>query len=205
MEPTRILMGGHPVTLHPPVKHLKGYSVRMEGEGGESEDRVFKSRALAEDWFSVAVTGRSTVKPVWSDTEFQGHAKGSKLEVTDVAGAYRSRKRVSVNLRSVAEVLDEYGLNPFEEIAKALTKTKPVTDRNGDPVLDPDTMMQMHEPVLDEGTRAKVALELAQYVKPKLKSIEMKVEDARQMSEDEVDAKIAKLMARAAARKDGGK
>ena len=205
-------MGGGEITLHPPVKDLKdGWVVVATDDEGGRERKKFLSEKLAHAWFEGAVSGK-----VIKDIKF-GPGKLNDGRTAAVAASNMvltgsesrmsnaTQNKAGINLRSVAEVLDAHGLNPFEEVAKIMAKTRPVMDRNGDPVIDPDTLMPMHEHVLDDQTRARVALELGQYIKPKLKSIEMKVEDSRQMSEDEVEAKIARLMAKAAARRDGSK
>lgn len=66
----------------------------------------------------------------------------------------RSRKPVGINLRKVAEVLSEEGLDPTVEIVRIL--------RSGE--LDPDVA-------------ARVQLELLQYCQPKLKAIEVTGKD----------------------------
>lgn len=70
----------------------------------------------------------------------------------------RSSKRPGrINLRAVAEVLSERGLDPTDEIVTILE----ARDDKGRYMLDADT-------------RARIQLELLQYVQPKLKSIEIK-------------------------------
>lgn len=64
-----------------------------------------------------------------------------------IKGNTKGRQGKGINLRKVAEVLEEHGLDPTEEIVKVL-------------------------PDLDESLKAKVLLELLNYCQPKLKAIE---------------------------------
>lgn len=99
-----------------------------------------------------------------------------------------------MNLRGVVEVLQEFGLDPTAEIAKVLTGSKPLLDRSGEPVLDKLGQPQ-YVPLIDIDMKAKILLELQQYVHPKLKSVEVTVKK-QELSEDQVDARIAALQAK---------
>jgi hypothetical protein len=84
---------------------------------------------------------------------------------TDKTKRYLDKSRSSrtpgrINLKAVAEVLEEHGLNPTEEIVKLL---RPIGD-------DGEVLPSK----LDPDTRARVLLELQQYTAPKLKSVEIK-------------------------------
>lgn len=96
------------------------------------------------------------------------------------------------NLRAVVDVLTAEGLDPTAEIAKILKAQKPVMHRNGTPALDADGEPLM-EPVLDGDTRAKVLLELQQYVHPKLKAVEVKMTGPT-MSDEQIDARLKHLL-----------
>lgn len=100
------------------------------------------------------------------------------------------------NLKGVMEVLAEHGLDPTAEIAAILMARKPVTKRDGTPVYDPETLQPLTEPALDIDLRAKVLLELQQYVHPKLKSIEHTVKPS-ELTETQVEARLAALLERA--------
>jgi hypothetical protein len=87
---------------------------------------------------------------------------------------------VAINLRAVAEVCLAAGLNPAERIVEAL---------NGNE--------------LDAGLKARVNLELLSYLQPKLKAVEVRVEDNRDLSEEQIDERIDSLLAKLEARKRG--
>lgn len=68
---------------------------------------------------------------------------------SEIPATRRSKKLGGINLRSVAEVLEAEGLDPTAEIVKVL-------------------------PELDADLRARIMMELLNYVAPKLKAVEMK-------------------------------
>lgn len=70
-----------------------------------------------------------------------------------------------INLKAVAEVLMEQGLDPTEEIIRIL---RPV---------DPETGLPLRC-LLDEDVQARILNELLQYTQPKLKSIEVRAKVA---------------------------
>lgn len=80
------------------------------------------------------------------------------------AGRKTGRAKGGINLRTVAAVLEEYGMDPTVEIIKIL---RPVDDEgNAVPSkLDPDV-------------QARILNELLQYTQPKLKSVEVKAKVA---------------------------
>lgn len=86
----------------------------------------------------------------------------------------RATPRGRINLKAVAEVLQERGLDPTSEIVDVLEAKRIVK------VFDKALGMEVEveEPVLDPDTRARINLELLQYVQPKLKSIEVKAKVA---------------------------
>lgn len=105
------------------------------------------------------------------------------------------RRGKGMNLRPVMEVLLEYGLDPAAELAKALTEMKPVTDRQGNPVLGDDGKPLM-QPVLDADARSRLHVELLQYTRPKLKAVEVTMK-APELTDEQVERRIAMLAAKA--------
>lgn len=87
----------------------------------------------------------------------------SKDQVIDPARTSRTPGRI--NLKAVAEVLSERGLDPTEEIIKLLM---PRFSADGSPMPD----------VLDADVKARMWNELLQYTQPKLKSVEVKAKIA---------------------------
>lgn len=101
------------------------------------------------------------------------------------------------NLKSVREALIQEGLDPFVEVARVLTERVPVM-QDGKPVLDAEGR-PITVPRIGGVDRAKILVELGQYVEPKLKAVEVKVEDKTQLTEDQLNARIARLFAADAA------
>jgi hypothetical protein len=102
------------------------------------------------------------------------------------------------NLKSVREALEDAGLDPFVEVARVLNERYTVTDADKKPVLDAEGQPIMR-PLIGGIDRAKILVELGQYVAPKLKAVEVKVEDKTQLTEAQVDRRIADLFAAHAA------
>lgn len=99
----------------------------------------------------------------WLEAQGEEFENGTQLkcQATDLAdsaiqidGRASNEKRGRINLKKVAEVLEEYGMDPTTEIVRVL-------------------------PDLDENMKAKVMLELLQYVQPKLRSIEVSGKDGQ--------------------------
>lgn len=110
-------------------------------------------------------------------------------------GRASNAKNGKLNLRGVAEVLESYGLDPIEELAKALTTEVPAQARDGTVILGPDGKPVM-EPLIGLDVRVKVLTELAQYTRPKLKSIEV-VNKGPALTDEQIDRRLEALMARA--------
>lgn len=95
--------------------------------------------------------------------EEHGGEKHGRSSATDLANSGqqigwhrssdKSKKGGKINLRAVEEVLAEYGLDLTEEVAKVLKSGQ-----------------------LDAGMQATVALKLMEYVRPKLKSVDIKAD-----------------------------
>jgi hypothetical protein len=118
---------------------------------------------------------------------------------TDNRDGPKDPTKARLNVRKVAEVLTEHGLDPFAELAVILQKQQPVRI-DGDDVIDPRTGEKKMEHVLGDRERAHLLIELGQYVAPKLKAVEMKIEDNRELKGEELDAKIDALLAKQQAR-----
>jgi len=110
-------------------------------------------------------------------------------------GGVAESARHRINLRSVAEACVDEGLDPAVEIPKALNAKVPlmregrqVYDENGDPVM-------VH--LLDAEVRLRTMNELLQYIQPKLKAVEVKMSGNLELSSEQLDQRLAALLARA--------
>lgn len=83
-----------------------------------------------------------------------------------------SKKEGRINLRAVAEVLTDEGLDPASELIRII--------RSG---------------TLDAKTQASVLNELLQYTQPKLKAVEVK--SKVELDEQQIDNRLAELMSKA--------
>jgi hypothetical protein len=88
---------------------------------------------------------------------------GTPAEFTPLVPVRRSKMRQPgrINLKAVAEVLSERGLDPTEEIIEIIDGV----DEHGRHLIDADT-------------RLRILNELLQYTQPKLKSVEIKAKVA---------------------------
>jgi uncharacterized protein with von Willebrand factor type A (vWA) domain len=169
----------------------------------DSFDKDFSSEQKGLDFITDIVLGESrknpltrTVNPGQLVTELaQSPAQLTKSHTRGKQAGGKDPDAAPFNLRPVAEVLAQYGLDPFAEIAKVLMDEVPILKRDGTPELDDDGKPRMRVQVAGVD-RAKVLTELAQYVTPKLKAVEMKVEDRRKWTDEELDERIAGLMAK---------
>ncbi len=197
--------------VYPPVEKDRGWVVAIADVLGERLEKKFasKSRALdfyTEVWLGIsrteqAVKASGGALPGLETTETAGF-KRPQLADMAASGAQaghqaRLKLRKAINLRKVAEVLESYGLDPTETIADALV---PVV------TIDPDTGVEMDEHRLSTEQRAHIALELMQYLHPKLKAVEMKIDGTLAgMTQERLDARLQLLLARAAKGDLGGK
>lgn len=106
-----------------------------------------------------------------------------------------NRSASGFNIRGVLEVLAENFLDPVAELSRSLMETKPVTNRDGVPLLDKDGK-QMVEFILPLDIRTKTLAGLIEYVHPKLKSVEMNVKKA-ELSDEQVEQRLAALLLQA--------
>ncbi len=121
------------------------------------------------------------------------HEVESRSQIHHGQGGKASRSG-KLNLRAVSDVLEGYGLDPIEELAKVLTTQEPhrardgtiIKDENGEPIL---------KPVVDMDTKVKLLTELAQYTRPKLKSVEV-VNKGPELTDDQIDRRLQALMSR---------
>lgn len=178
---------------------------------GETVEKTFPTPERAETWLAEFATGTAPVDPLAVERPHNKHSTDTHTQGTSNAaspvqlngwytrqsaapGHKRDAKAAPFNLRAVAEVLTEYELDPIAEIAKVLMERKPALKRDGTPVIDPDT----GQPVMVEQVtgleRGKLLVELAQYVRPKLKAVEMKVETKDDLTDEKLNERIGKLM-----------
>lgn len=122
----------------------------------------------------------------WNDSDRVFARKGA------ASAGRRTTNPRGFNLRGVLEVLQDCGLDPTAEIAAILQAEKPVLRRNGEVVLDEQGEPLM-EPSLDIDMRAKVLLELQQYVHPKLKAVEMTVKKP-ELTDEQIERRITALL-----------
>lgn len=101
-----------------------------------------------------------------------------------------------INLKAVAEALIDEGLDPAVEIAKALNKQIPLF-KNGVQVFD-DNGLPVMVPAVDPDTRLRTLNELLQYTQPKLKAVEVKLNGNLELSSEQLDQRLAALIAKAA-------
>lgn len=107
-----------------------------------------------------------------------------------------SKRPGKINLKAVAEACIDEGLDPAAEIARVLQASTPLT-KNGKEVLD-DNGNPIMVPLVDADTRLRTLNELLQYVQPKLKSVEVKMSGALELSNEQLDQRLAALIAKAA-------
>ena len=106
----------------------------------------------------------------------------------------RASRSDKLNLRAVSDVLEGYGLDPIEELAKVLTTQEPMRARDGSTIYDEHGKPVM-KPVVDMDVKVKLLTELAQYTRPKLKSVEV-VNKGPELTDDQIDRRLQALMAR---------
>lgn len=119
-----------------------------------------------------------------------GHAR-QRSSSTKGEGRHR------INLRAVSEALIEEGLDPAAEIIRILKTKVPLHTRNGVPVLDASGKPVMVD-AIDADTKLRTLNEMLQYTQPKLKAVEMKVSGHLDLNEEQLDQRLAALLAKAA-------
>lgn len=101
-----------------------------------------------------------------------------------------------INLKAVSEALVEEGLDPAVEIARVL-KGEIVYGDDGQPCKHPITGEVLRRYAIDADTRVRTLNEVLQYTQPKLKAVEVKVSGALELTGEQLDDRIAALMAKA--------
>jgi hypothetical protein len=102
-----------------------------------------------------------------------------------------------INLKAVAEALIDEGLDPAAEIARVL-KGRPMIDDNGNPVIDPVTGQEVMEHLVDPEIRLRTLNSLLEFVQPKLKAVEVKLNGNLELSSEQLDQRLGALIAKAA-------
>lgn len=102
--------------------------------------------------------------------------------------------RYGMNLPAVAEVLARYGLDPLEEIAQVMSQKVPLRDEKGNPILD-DKGNPILKTQLSPVEHAKLAAELMQYTRPKLKAVEVTVKPP-ELTDEQIEQRLQGLLKR---------
>lgn len=180
--------------LHEPVKEGASWVVVAEDRVlGAMERKKFRTRAQALDFYASIILGKAeekeridsqppSVKPFSNMAQATKLAQGGKAQFDP-----RGRNSGKPNLVDVGEVLAGYGLDPIAEIAGILVPRD---------VVGEDGEVQGHEYQLPAGERVKALLELTQYVRPKLKAIEV-TKKGDELTEKQVDDRLAALLSKA--------
>jgi hypothetical protein len=170
---------------------------------GDSVTKSFSSFALAMTARDNFVTGLSTHERVSRELGGKAgeHAAPGTFEILEKpakrstqAGSKRGKRYFDLN--SVADVLLDHGLDPSVELARIL-KPEQKRDNVGQPLYGPDGKPVMIDQ-LAAPERARVLLELQQYVHPKLKAIEI-TQKTVEPTPEEVRAEIQRLVDKAKA------
>jgi len=102
-----------------------------------------------------------------------------------------------INLTAVSEALIEEGLDPAIEFARIL-KGRPIINEDGRALIDPHTGQPARRYELDADVRVRMLSEILSYTQPKLKAIEVKMSGSLELSSEQLDQRLAMLLARAA-------
>lgn len=199
-----------------PHRHIRGTKVSWEvlavDEAIEdTASKIFYSKAKALAFINELVSGAPPIDPLAQDGNSrvaQHHADEQRVPAPPTLNGRHTRARpvdgepkdaatAPFNLRAVKEVLEDEQMDPFVEIARALTEEVPVLQADGTPRLDPVYGKPLMRRVIGARDRASILIELAQYYTPKLKAVEMKVEDKRELTEEQLNDRIATLLERA--------
>lgn len=108
-----------------------------------------------------------------------------------------SKKPMGINLKAVAEALRDAGMDPAVEIISILQRQVPVRDANGKPRIHPETKEPMMVDAVDADTKLRMLNEMLQYTQPKLKSVEMKVSGNLELTNEQLDNRLAMLLSKA--------
>lgn len=119
------------------------------------------------------------------------HAR--QISYSKKGGAVDLKHRI--NLKAVAEACIDEGLDPAVEITRALNKQIPLI-KNGQQVFD-DQGLPVMVHLVDPDTRLRTLNELLQYTQPKLKAVEVKMSGSLELTSEQLDQRLAMLLARA--------
>ncbi len=212
--------------LTPDGGEIEGPTQRADGKWvvtardpllGETAEKVFPSQSRAQMWLDALVSGTDAEDPLENSAAcaeparpggIAFHANGTQLAANakQLTGAHTRRdgrgqtsadaqaNGAKFNLRAVREVLEDYGLDPFAELAQVLQRTETRKKRDAEGNVIEGEFEEVH--VISGVDRAKVLVELGQYVQPKLKAVEMKVEDVTKLSEEQIDQRLGKLLSK---------
>lgn len=191
------------------------WAVHLEDPTLETrETKTFSSQGRAQGFIDELVKGTRGEDPLKPELppsmNAQAHEVASTAATPPQLNRTRAKKdpltgeRTRFNIEAVRDTLERYGLDPFAEIAKVCLEQKPLLDKQGNAVLGPDNKPLMVDSVSGL-QRAQIMVELGQYVAPKLKAVEHKVEDPNKLTEEQVDERIADRLAEWTQRKEEGK
>lgn len=102
-----------------------------------------------------------------------------------------------INLRQVAEACLEEGLDPATEIVRVL-RGRPMVDDAGNEVIDPATGAPVMVHDVESDVRLRTLNSLLEFVQPKLKAVEVKMSGSLELSDEQLDARLKALIAKAA-------
>lgn len=130
------------------------------------------------------------------DLQAAGNPKGAISHARQVSASTKANGRNRINLKAVADACIEAGLDPAVEIARVLTQKVPVRDKMNQIVLDDEGNPVMRD-AIDTDTKLRTLNELLQYTQPKLKAVEVKLGGTLELSSDQLDQRLASLIAKA--------
>jgi hypothetical protein len=173
--------------LHEPVQEGACWVVAAEDQVlGVMERKKFRTKGQALDFYTSVLLGKAA--EAGRIDSHDGSAPATDLAQSGKARFDpRGRHTDGINLQDVGRVLASYGLDPIAEIAGILVPYD---------VVDEDGEVAGQNYQLDAKERVKALLELTQYVRPKLKAVEVKV-TGDELNEKQVDAKLQALLAKA--------
>ena len=128
------------------------------------------------------------------DPFFTGRSNAIFQSKSNKKGA---KLRMRINLVAVAEALASEGLDPAIEMVRILQSQVPLLSRGGAPVVDEDGELVMVD-ALDADTKLRTLNEMLQYTQPKLKAVELKISGALDLTSEQLDVRLAALLAKAA-------
>lgn len=126
--------------------------------------------------------------PLTGDTYMKSRSLDHKRGAVDGRGR--------INLRAVAEACVDQGLDPAVEMVKVLKLRVPKKMANGMPVLDEEGQ-PVYVDAVDLDVKLRTLNELLQYTQPKLKAVEVKLNGNLELSSDQLDNRLAALIAKA--------